>query len=54
MYKLPQLSFNQVEHSCVIRLSDGAAIPFDQANSDFVEYNKWLSLGNQPLPPDAE
>ena len=29
-------------------------IPFDPANSDFVEYNKWLSLGNQPLPPDAE
>lgn len=38
----------------VIRLSDNANIPFDQANSDFVEYNKWLSLGNQPLPPDAE
>lgn len=38
----------------VILLSDGAYIPFDPANSDFVEYNKWLSLGNQPLPPDAE
>jgi len=28
------------------------SIPFDPANMDFVEYNKWLSLGNQPLPPD--
>ena len=27
-------------------------IPFDPANMDFVEYNKWLALGNQPLPPD--
>jgi hypothetical protein len=36
------------------RLSDGAFIPFDPANMDFVEYNKWLSEGNQPLPPDAE
>ena len=42
------------EPTCIIRLTDGAAIPFDPANSDFVEYNKWLSLGNQPLPPDAE
>jgi hypothetical protein len=31
---------------------DGAFIPFDPANMDFVEYNKWLALGNQPLPPD--
>lgn len=38
--------------NCIIRLSDGACIPFDPANQDFVEYNKWLSLGNQPLPPD--
>lgn len=27
-------------------------IPFDPANSDFIEYNKWLSEGNIPLPPD--
>ena len=40
--------------NAIIRLSDMACIPFDPANQDFVEYNKWLSLGNQPLPPDAE
>jgi cytochrome c len=39
---------------CVKRNLDGAVIPFDPANMDFVEYNKWLSEGNQPLPPDAE
>jgi hypothetical protein len=45
MYKL-------INENIVKRLSDNACIPFDQANMDFVEYNKWLALGNQPLPPD--
>jgi hypothetical protein len=34
------------------RLSDNACIPFDPANQDFVEYNKWLSEGGVPLPAD--
>jgi hypothetical protein len=37
---------------CIKRLSDNAFIPFDPANTDFQEYQKWLSEGNQPLPPD--
>jgi|LakMenEpi03Aug12_release.lakeMendotaPanAssembly.Ray.scaffolds.fasta_scaffold5284339_1 hypothetical protein len=37
--------------SSVMR-TDGLSIPFDPDNMDFVEYNKWLALGNQPLPPD--
>ena len=40
------------EPKSILRLSDGASIPFDPANMDFVEYNKWLSEGNIPLPPD--
>ena len=36
----------------VIDLDTKCWIPFDPANMDFVEYNKWLALGNQPLPPD--
>lgn len=32
--------------------SDGACIPFDPANRDFVEYQEWLKAGNTPLPPD--
>jgi hypothetical protein len=46
MYKLSK--YNDV----VIRAADNACIPFDPANQDFVEYNKWLSEGGVPLPAD--
>lgn len=52
IYKLGQTNpLNPVCHS-VIRLSDNACIPFDPANVDFQQYQKWLSEGNQPLPAD--
>jgi hypothetical protein len=40
------------ETQCVKRLSDNAFIPFDDANTDFAEYKKWLAEGNEPLPAD--
>ena len=52
MYKQYLNKDGSIDNSCIMNLSDNTSIPFDPANMDFVEYNKWLALGNQPLPPD--
>ena len=36
--------------STVIRTADGACIPNDPANRDWVEYQKWLADGGVPDP----
>ena len=41
------------EAQCIKRLSDNAFIPFDDANTDFAEYKKWLAEGNEPLAADV-
>lgn len=52
MYKL-QIDRHGEGQNTVIRLADNAFIPFDPANSDFIQYQQWLAEGNTPEPADA-
>ena len=51
MYKLFKDPISHKEYA-ISRLSDGACIPFDPANTDYQQYLKFLEEGGQPLPAD--
>jgi hypothetical protein len=39
-----------VDEPCVYRISDGAVIPFDLNNIDYLDYLQWVEEGNTPEP----
>ena len=48
-YKLQKI---EGEVCAVTIVGQAISIPFDPANTDYIEYKKWLEAGNTPLPAD--
>ena len=52
MYKKLKGSNGQDLTTVILRIADGANIPNDPGNRDWIEYQTWLTQGNTPLPSD--
>ena len=52
MYKILSPFPSKQEQNGVLRLSDGACIPFDPDNRDAEEFALWLKSGNVPEPAE--
>ena len=53
MYKVTQHTSDAgLAFTSIIRMADGACIPFDPANTDYQAYLAWLAEGNTPLPAE--
>lgn len=48
------MSYKLTNGTTIQRIADGACVPPDPANLDFVAYEKWLALGNEPIAADPE
>jgi hypothetical protein len=52
MYKQILDKSGQVRTNIILRTSDNSCIPFDQDNTDYQAYLKWLEEGNTPEQAD--
>ena len=51
-YKLATKDIYNDTDQYIIRKSDGAIIPNDEANTDYQEYLAWVAEGNTPEEAD--
>ena len=52
MYRLSEFTIAGQQQQVLQRVSDGAFIPFDPANTDYQAYLKFLENGGIPLPAE--
>lgn len=52
MYKLIKNFRGEVSGACKEENGVMLSFPFNPDNQDFVQYQKWLSEGNTPIPAD--
>ena len=52
MYKKTKHIDGTINQNTILRTSDNANIPFDEANTDYQEYLEWVAAGNTPEPAD--
>jgi len=54
MYKQIKIGNGQIDTERIVKIVDGIKyyIPFDEANTDYLEYLEWVSDGNTPDPSD--
>ena len=53
MYKLINNEMIGQPAPFVTRLTDGACIPFDPANTDYQAFLRWCEEGNTPEPAET-
>jgi len=53
MYKQVLDPATKAPTNVVLRLTDGCSIPFDEKNTDYLDYLAWLEQGNTPEPANS-